>query len=78
MSNPPHTLATPDLRQRLPTTNHGPAVATRVYQSDRASRTACRTATHPADHTLNPPTSERQEIRDAPVDKRLSISVSSG
>jgi hypothetical protein len=51
MSNSPHRgLATPDLRQRLPTTNHGPAVATRVYQSDRASRTACRTATHPADH----------------------------
>ena len=23
---------------------------TRVYQPDRASRTACRTATHPADH----------------------------
>jgi hypothetical protein len=23
---------------------------TRAYQSDRASRTACRTATHPADH----------------------------
>jgi len=42
MSNPPNRLATPDLRQRLPTTNHGPAAPqTRVYQSDRASRTAC-------------------------------------
>ena len=40
MSNPPPRLATPDLRQRLPTTNHGPAATTRVYQSDRASRTA--------------------------------------
>ena len=64
MSNPPHRLATPDLRQRLPTTNHGPAATqTRVYQSDRASRTACRTATHPADHTF---LTERQmrEIHD--------------
>src|SRR5947209_3023444 len=49
MSNPPARLATPDFRQRLPTTNHGPAAhQTREYQSDRASRTACRTATHPA------------------------------
>ena len=56
MSNPPQPgPATPDLRQRLPTTNHGPAATqTRVYQSDRASRTACRTATHPADHTPPP------------------------
>ena len=48
-----------------------------VYQSDRASRTACRTATHPADHTplTLTSTSERQEIHDAPLDKRLSISV---
>jgi hypothetical protein len=78
MSNPPsHGLATPDLRQRLPTTNHGPAVPTRVYQSDRASRTACRTATHPADHTASqPPDQRRQEIRDAPLDNALSISVS--
>jgi hypothetical protein len=53
MSNPPLRwgLATPDVSQRHPTTNHGPVVLTRAYQSDRTSRTACRTATHPADHT---------------------------
>ncbi len=33
---------------------------TRVYQSDRASRTACRTATHPADHTNNQEAQMRQ------------------
>ena len=67
MSNPPHGLATPDLRQRLPTTNHGPAAPQiRVYQSDRASRTACRTATHPADHIPHRPPRKR-EIRDVPL-----------
>ncbi len=33
---------------------------TRVYQPDRASRTACRTATHPADHTPELPTQMRE------------------
>ena len=57
MSNPPTRPATPELRQRLPTTNHGPAATqTREYQSDRASRPACRTATDPADHTPPTPT----------------------
>src|SRR6266545_3806391 len=42
MSSPPPTgQATPDPRQRHPTTNHGPAATrTRGYQPDRASRTA--------------------------------------
>jgi hypothetical protein len=70
MSNPPLTgLATPDTRQRIPTTNHGPAVPTREYQSDRASRTACRTATHPADHTPKPP-AQMREINDPPLTTR--------
>ena len=64
MSNPPTRPATPELRQRLPTTNHGPAATqTREYQSDRASRPACRTATDPADHTPPTPTpSQKREI----------------
>ena len=65
MSNPPPTgLATPDTRQRLPTTNHGPAAPTRAYQSDRASRTACRTATHPADHNHHDQPTQMREIND--------------
>src|SRR5450755_890567 len=76
MSNPPPTKggpATLDPRQRLPTTNHGPAVPTRVYQSDRASRTACRTATHPADHT-NPHGTQNARNSAPTLDRRLSIS----
>ena len=34
---------------------------TRVYQPDRASRTACRTATHPADHN---PTRYQTQMRE--------------
>ncbi len=75
MSNPPQPgLATPDTRQRLPTTNHGPAVPTREYQSDRASRTACRTATHPADHTPQTTHANARNHR-PPLDNTLSISV---
>jgi hypothetical protein len=33
----------------------------RVYQPDRASRTACRTATHPADHN---PTRYQTQMRE--------------
>jgi hypothetical protein len=78
MSNPPHPgLATPDPRQRLPTTNHGPAVPTREYQPDRASRTANRTATHPADHNTHPQARPARNHR-ARIDKRLSISATGG
>src|SRR5438874_5056758 len=74
MSNPPARLATPDFRQRLPTTNHGPAAhQTREYQSDRASRTACRTATHPADHTPRP-TNANARNPPSRLDNALSIS----
>jgi hypothetical protein len=51
---PPKGWPRPILDSGAPTTNHGLAVPTRGYQSDRASRTACRTATHPADH-ITPP-----------------------
>ena len=48
---------------------------TREYQPDRASRTARRTATRPADHT--PTTTQRQmrEISQPPLDTRPSISA---
>ena len=77
MSNPPpQGWPRPILDSGSPTTNHGPAAhQTRVYQSDRASRTACRTATHPADHKPRP-TNAKARNCDAPLDKRLSISVS--
>jgi hypothetical protein len=61
-----------------PTTNYGPAATRiRVYQPDRASRTARRAATDPADHTPRLPVrnQRKQEIRDAHLDKRLSISA---
>ena len=76
MSNPPPGgWPRPILDSGSPTTNHGPAAhQTRVYQSDRASRTACRTATHPADHKPRP-TNAKARNCDAPLDKRLSISV---
>ena len=48
---------------------------TRGYQSDRASRTADRTATRPADHT-NPSTKHPHARNHRPsLDKPLSISV---
>src|SRR5450755_73899 len=40
---------------------------TRAYQSDRASRTACRTATHPADHTPRNPTRESEKFMPSPL-----------
>ena len=40
---------------------------TRVYQPDRASRTACRTATHPADHTPRNPTRESEKFMPSPL-----------
>src|SRR5450755_2245121 len=42
---------------------------TRVYQSDRASRTACRTATHPTDHTPRNPTRESEKFMPSPLTK---------
>src|SRR5450755_2578826 len=40
---------------------------TRAYQPDRASRTACRTATHPADHTPRNPTRESEKFMPSPL-----------
>jgi len=68
----------PILDSGNPTTNHGPAATRiRVYQPDRASRTARRAATNPADHIPSPSVTNqrKQEIRDVPIDKRLSISA---
>lgn len=53
---------------------HGSQPGTRVYQSDRASRTACRTATHPADHNHPDHQPRKREICDVPLDNGLSIS----
>ena len=63
MSNPPQQgQATPDLRQRHPTTNNGPAATrTREYQPDRASRTTTA-GPPPTQPTTSPPT-ERQRAR---------------
>jgi hypothetical protein len=76
MSNPPSPrLATPDPRQRLPTTNPWSCGPNREYQPDRASCTACRTATDPADHT-DPPDNKRQCAKTTTrLDKPLSISA---
>jgi hypothetical protein len=47
---------------------------TRVYQPDRASRTACRTATHPADHNPEIPNANARNQR-SPLDKQPPISA---
>ena len=47
---------------------------TREYQPDRASRTACRTATHPADHTPQPTSANAPDHRPR-LDNHHSISA---
>ena len=55
MSNPPpRGWPRPILDSGSPRRTMVLRYPTRAYQPDRASRTACRTATHPADHTHEP------------------------
>ena len=75
MSNPPRKgLATPDARQRLPTTNHGPAASQPAYISLTARRAqpAGPPPTQPTTHTTTTNANARNQR--PPLDKPLSIS----
>src|SRR5450755_327749 len=51
---------------------------TRAYQPDRASRTACRTAPHPADHTPRNPTRESEKFMPSPLTNVSPYQLGSG
>ena len=75
MSNPPpQGLATPDPRQRLPTTNHGPAVTQPAHISLTARR-AQPAGPPPTQPTTTTTTPTRTRKSTTPLDKRLSISA---